>query len=232
MVHSFANLCAQSIFRLIVALLPACCLAFLYLYLGTETFVDVDFLPVTSLVTESGPGFSDLDEVSVYNPLFLLAGLLTLIGAFNVPNIPLAEAGTREVREIGQGGNANEAPWCCDHPNLTSNVYRPTQRFLLHISYVLNVFVWPNWRLTTRYLNSPFSILSAFVARILRKRQNLKTTESTSESWKQFELTPVTVLPGTIILLFINCAYVVYKFDYYEIWDREEMDIGERKWRA
>jgi hypothetical protein len=45
-------------------------------------------------------------------------------------------------------------------------------------------------------------------------------------------LTPVTVLPGTIILLFINCAYVVYKFDYYEIWDREEMDIGERKWRA
>ena len=50
--------------------------------------------------------------------------------------------------------------------------------------------------------------------------------KSTASSVAQkFEATPVTILPGTAILLFINCVYIFYKFDVYDLYNRDEPDL-------
>jgi len=188
--------------RSLVALLPILSLVYLYLYLGGEKFDDVDYLPKISLITPSGPGFADLDEVSVYNPLFLLCFLLTLVGTMIVPKLP------KEGRPIGLEAHLTHAH--------------------LYLSYMLNIYSSCNCRFTHTWANSPFSLLTSWAAGLvgtgkrLVSRENNKTSPNAS---KPLEATPATVLPGTAILLFINCAYIFYKFKVYDLYNRDDASL-------
>ena len=177
--------------------LPVLTALYLYFFLGTETFSDASFLPTTSIITPAGPNFADLSEVSVYNPLLLAVFLLTFIGSFVTPSLPAAGQPTTFAR--------------CH----------------LYSSYFLNIFVMPNWRWTSRAFNSPFAILSALATLPFALYAGGSGKSGTAQRTvaQKFEVTPVTILPGTAILLFFNLSYILYKFDVYDLYNRDEPDL-------
>ncbi|GMH74541.1 hypothetical protein TrST_g8768 [Triparma strigata] len=64
-----------------------------------------------------------------------------------------------------------------------------------------------------------FSWFASQSSRLLGRWRDKQSKPAPSS---KFEARPASLLPGTAILLFLNAAYILYKSDYYELYDRDD----------